>query len=186
MFLKKIPFNYVSISFFMRICLTFFLIITSLYEVQATDVEANYKYMNKQITDDIGPYLSYYCLTQEFQVQFPEFEYFQLKEPAGVEVDDIRPNKDGNVNLAGVLIADDGTNYPLKSALLMRGEEGFESLRIITKRIKGTSYKFEGKFLDQPRRSGGDYIKLEGHLTKYFNKQQVKNLKVGFYKNVEH
>jgi hypothetical protein len=96
----------------------------------------------------------------------------------------------GNALIRGELLTVDGMRYQFTTAKLIRStilrRDGcglFTNLNLVTDSKQGTSYRFDGEFLQEPERLGkGNYTDLRGVFTKFKDGLKVAEAKVHFTK----
>lgn len=104
---------------------------------------------------------------------------------------DTRYDEKGDALIKGELLTDDGTSYRFAAAKLIRSatlrRDGcglFTQLSLTTESKEGTSYSFDGQFLEEPeevkRGNFISFISLVGVLSKIRDGQKVAEAKVDF------
>src|SRR4051794_10783627 len=127
-----------------------------------------------------GVYLKIYRLSLPPPKEFTDFDNFELKRLPSQEHTEIKLDRQGNAPIGGSLETTDKIIYRFKSALLIFGKDNYEQLEFTTVKVKGISYRFEGRILENEEEERGQFTKIRGVLTKYKDGKIIGTAKLGF------
>lgn len=129
-----------------------------------------------------GVRLTNYKVAEQAPSELREFDFFSLSEVSTDPNGEITMDPNGDVSITGFVFTTNDEEFKIRSGKLIAGKEDYVAVRFETESRSGISYTFSGRFLKRPKRLGGQYVELEGTLTKFSSSRKIVAARLKFYK----